>query len=39
MAKDNGHLTKRDKEKLNHEENRLSHRIHHDKHNGHVTRK
>ena len=39
MAKDNGHLTKQDKEQLNHEENRLSRRIHRDKHNGHTAGK
>ncbi len=39
MAKDNGHLTKQNKEQLNREENRLSHRIHHDKHNEHEAKK
>ena len=33
MAKDNGHLTKQEQEKLNREENRLSNRIYNDKHN------
>jgi len=32
MAKDNGHLTKRDQRQLNHEANRMSKRIANDKH-------
>ena len=39
MSKDNGHLTKQDKTQLNHEENRLSQRIHRDKHNERETGK
>lgn len=39
MAKNNGHLTKAEQEKLNREENRLSKRIHRDKHNGRETGK
>ena len=33
MAKDNGHLTKKDQVKLNREENHMSKRIYKDKHN------
>lgn len=33
MAKDNGHLTKKDQAKLNREENHMSKRIYKDKHN------
>ena len=39
MSKDNGHLTKQDKTQLNREENRLSERIHRDKHNERETGK
>ena len=34
MAKDNGHLTKKDQAQLNHEANNMSKRIYKDKHNG-----
>ena len=33
MAKDNGHLTKKDQRQLNHEANHMSNRIYKDKHN------
>jgi hypothetical protein len=33
MAKDNGHLTKKDQRQLNHEANHMSKRIYKDKHN------
>jgi hypothetical protein len=34
MAKDNGHLTKKDQRQLNHEANHMSKRIYQDKHSG-----
>ena len=34
MAKDNGHLTKKDQRQLNHEANNMSKRIYKDKHSG-----
>jgi len=34
MARDNGHLTKKDQHQLNHEANHMSKRIYHDKHSG-----
>ena len=34
MAKDNGHLTKKDQRQLNHEANHMSKRIYKDKHSG-----
>jgi len=34
MAKDNGHLTKKDQRQLNHEANHMSKRIYADKHSG-----
>ena len=36
MAKDNGHLTKKDQAKLNREANRTSRQIYKDKHNAKV---